>query len=104
MPRKFASVPFYPRHSKVQVSNHQHYPSLRFDEGIRVAHYNGIYLGRGDRLTILSNVQSPAVDNFRDLFGPQASAPLCKYIQYGFLDFHCQSFDEMLTNSTFPSI
>lgn len=85
-------------------SNHQHYPSLGLDEGVRMLHYNGIYLGGGDWPAVLSHVQLPAVDDIRYLLGAKATAPLGKDVQYGFLYLHFQSLDEMVTNSTFPSI
>lgn len=85
-------------------SNHQHYPSLGLDESVRMLHYNGIYLGGGDWPAVLSHVQLPAVDDIRYLLGAKTSAPLSKNIQYGFLYLHFQSLDEMVTNSTFPSI
>ena len=85
-------------------SNHQHYPTLGLDEGVRVLHYNGIYLGGGDWPAVLSHVQLPAVDNLRYLLGAKASVSLCKDVQYGFFYLHFQSLDEMVTNSTFPSI
>ena len=86
------------------LSDHKHYPTLGLDEGVRMLHCNGIYLGRGDWTAVLSHVQLPAVDDIRYLLGAKASAPLCKNIQYGFLYLHFQSLDEMVTNSTFPSI
>lgn len=67
-------------------------------------HCNGIYLGGGDWLAVLSYMQLPAVDDIRYLLGAKTSAPLSKNIQYGFLYLHFQSLDEMVTNSTFPSI
>lgn len=85
-------------------SNHQHYPSLGLDEGVRMLHCNGIYLGGGDWPAVLSYMQLPAVDNLRYLLGAKATAPLCKNIQYGFLYFHFQSLDEMVTKSAFPAI
>ena len=86
------------------LSNHQHYPSLGLDEGVRMLHCNGIYLGGGDWPAVLSHVQLPAVDDIRYLLGAKASVSLGKDIQYGFLYLHFQSLDEMVTNSTFPSI
>ena len=85
-------------------SNHQHYPSLCLDEGFRISHHHCIDLGRGDRLTILSHVQSPAVDDIRDLLCAKSSVSLCKDVQYGFFYLHLHSLDEMVTNSSFPSI
>ena len=85
-------------------SNHQHYPTLGLDEGVRMLHCNGIYLGGGDWPAVLSHVQLPAVDDIRYLLGAKASVSLGKDIQYGFLYLHFQSLDEMVTNSTFPSI
>lgn len=67
-------------------------------------HCNGIYLGGGDWPAVLSHVQLPAVDDIRYLLGAKASAPLGKNIQYGFLYFHFQSLDEMVTKSAFPAI
>lgn len=86
------------------LSDHKHYPSLGLDEGVRMLHCNGIYLGGGDWPAVLSHVQFPAVDDIRYLLGAKASSPLCKNIQYGFLYFHFQSLDEMVTKSAFPAI
>ena len=86
------------------LSDHKHYPTLGLDEGVRMLHCNGIYLGGGDWPAVLSHVQLPAVDDIRYLLGAKASVSLGKDIQYGFLYLHFQSLDEMVTNSTFPSI
>ena len=86
------------------LSDHKHYPTLGLDEGVRMLHCNGIYLGGGDWPAVLSHVQLPAVDDLRYLLGAKASVSLGKDIQYGFLYLHFQSLDEMVTNSTFPSI
>ena len=86
------------------LSDHKHYPSLGLDEGVRMLHYNGIYLGGGDWPAVLSHVQLPSVDDIRYLLGAKASVSLCKDVQYGFFYLHFQSLDEMVTNSTFPSI
>ena len=86
------------------LSDHKHYPTLGLDEGVRILHCNGIYLGGGDWLAVLSHVQLPAVDDLRYLLGAKASVSLGKDVQYGFLYLHFQSLDEMVTNSTFPSI
>ena len=86
------------------LSNHKHYPTLGLDEGVRMLHCNGVYLGGGDWPAVLSHVQLPAVDDIRYLLGAKASVSLGKDVQYGFLYLHFQSLDEMVTNSTFPSI
>ena len=86
------------------LSDHKHYPTLGLDEGVRMLHCNGIYLGGGDWPAVLSHVQLPAVDDIRYLLGAKASVSLGKDVQYGFLYLHFQSLDEMVTNSTFPSI
>lgn len=86
------------------LSDHKHYPTLGLDEGVRMLHCNGIYLGGGDWPAVLSHVQLPAVDDIRYLLGAKASVSLCKDVQYGFFYLHFQSLDEMVTNSTFPSI
>ena len=64
----------------------------------------GVYLGGGDWPAVLSHVQLPAVDDLRYLLGAKASVSLGKDVQYGFFYLHFQSLDEMVTNSTFPSI
>ena len=86
------------------LSDHKHYPTLGLDECVRMLHCNGIYLGGGDWPAVLSHVQLPAVDDIRYLLGAKASVSLCKDVQYGFFYLHFQSLDEMVTNSTFPSI
>lgn len=86
------------------LSDHKHYPTLGLDEGVRMLHCNGIYLGGGDWPAVLSHVQLPAVDDIRYLLGAKASVSLCEDVQYGFFYLHFQSLDEMVTNSTFPSI
>ena len=85
-------------------SDYQHDPALVLNEGVRVMHHYGIDLGGCHRLTVLADVQLPAVDDIRYLFGPEASSPFGKDVQYGFLYLHLQRPDEMVTNSTVPSI
>ena len=86
------------------LSDHKHYPSLGLDEGVRMLHCNGIYLGGGDWPSVLSHVQLPAVDDLRYLLGAKASVSLGKDVQYGFLYLPFESLDEMVMNCTFPSI
>ena len=86
------------------LSDHKHYPTLGLDECVRMLHYNGVYLGGGDWPAVLSHVQLPAVDDIRYLLCAKSSVSLGKNIQYGFFYLHFQSLDEMVTNSTFPSI
>lgn len=77
---------------------------VQLDESVRVAHVHGIDLGRSHRQAVLSNVQLPAVDDIRDLLRAKAPVTFCKDIQYGFFYLHLHSLDEIVTNSTFPSI
>ena len=67
---------------------HQHNPSFCFDKHIGITTDNGINLFGRNRLSILTDMQSLAINHFRNLFSSHPPVLSSEAVKYGFFDFH----------------